>query len=369
MTMPRKVASRLAISAMLATGLTLAPRTASHAQLAAPPTILDCDYQRLILPAPSLLEPEWRPYYPSVQITALRPLVDSGGWSVAMDSIRTSFERAAVTFGSTSGDSATLAHFRNQLASAHARLARLASSASRDQYAEERRRLGPMVFNAEVRDGRAMLFRGTADEIALTDSSAQGTRRAVCYHAAVMRSVLDRYTQPGRAAAAAVIEAKRVRWEQYFERGYSQLPWELFLNSRLARNAAELDPPMRQLILLHPSVGLEVPARSIRDLTRQDAVALELLGWIRYRNDYRDYLGLSGVVTFTEGLGTGIGPFFHFGRVAKIGYVIRARRTDESGARRQDGVLISVDLYKYLADRKAQVETALAGVRSTIGGS
>ena len=368
MTIPSKVVSRLTISAMLASGLMLAPRTGTHAQLA-PPTNLDCDYQRLIPPAPGSLDPAWRPYYPSVQIAALRPVVDSGGWSAAMDSIRTSFERAAVSFGSATADAATLERFRHQLDSAHARLARLASSTSRDQLTEERRRLGPMVFNAEVRDGRAVLFRGTGDEIELTDSSAQGTRRAVCYHAAVMRSVLDRYTQPGRAAAAAVIEAKRVRWEHYFERGYSQLPWELFLNSRLARKAADLDPPTRQLILLHPSVGLEVPTRSIRDLTRQDAVALELLGWIRYRNDYRDYLGLSGVVTFTEGLGTGVGPFLHFGRVAKVGYVFRARRTDASGARKQDGVLISVDLYKYLADRKAQVETALAGVRSTIGGS
>jgi hypothetical protein len=286
-----------------------------------------------------------------------------------MDSIRSSFERAAASFGSAPGDASVLDRFRHQLDSAHARLARLATSGSRAQYTEERRRLGPMVFNAEVRDGRAVLFRGTSDQIELTDSSAEGARRAVCYHAAVMRSVLDRYTEPGRAAAAAVIETKRVRWDQYFERGYSQLPWELFLNSRLARKAADLDPPTRQLILLHPSVGLEIPTRSIRDLTRQDAVALELLGWIKYRNEYRDYLGVSGVVTFTEGLGTGVGPFVHLGRVAKIGYVFRARRTDASGARKQDGVLISVDLYRYLADRKAQVEQALDYVRSEVGGT
>ena len=360
---------RLAVSTMLASALMLAPCTAARAQLAAPPTNLDCDYQRLIPPAPTSLDPAWRPYYPSVQIAVLRPLVDSGGWSVAMDSIRTSFERAAISFGSAAGDAAVFDRFRRQTDSARARLARLATSGSREQYTEERRRLGPMVFNAEVRDGRAVLFRGTPDEIQLTDSSEQGSRRAVCYHAAVMRSVLDRYTQPGRAAAAAVVETKRVSWEHYFERGYSQLPWELFLNSRLARNAADLDPPTRQLILLHPSVGLEVPTRSIRDLTRQDAVALELLGWITYRNEYRDYLGVSGVVTFTEGLGTGVGPFVHFGRVAKVGYVFRARRTDASGARRQDGVLISVDLYKYLADRKAQVEQALDHVRAAVGGS
>jgi hypothetical protein len=349
--------------------LTLAPPGTARAQLSRPPTSLDCDDNVLALPAPSSLEAAWRPYYPSVQLVGLMPLVDAGAWPVVMDSVRTSFERAAYSFGSPAADTIAFRHFRIQLDSARSRLVRLLGSASSSEFSDLQRRVGPAVFRVEMSDGRAELFRGTPDDIVLTDSTAQGTRRAICYHAAVARAVLDRYTQPGRAAAAALIEAKRLSWTRYFERGYSQTPWELYLNSRFSRAAADLDPPTRQLILLHPSVGLEIPSRSLRDLTRQDAVALEVLGWIKYRDDYRKYLGLSGVVTFTEGLGTGVGPFLHFGQVAKIGYVFRVRRTDASGARARDGVLISVDLYKYLTDRQALVQQALANVRSKIPGS
>jgi hypothetical protein len=347
--------------------LALALPHAARAQLSRPPTSLDCDFNVLIAAAPATLEAPWLPYYPSVRLATLMPLVDAGAWPEVLDSVRASFERSAASFGPSAPDSAALPRFRHQLDSARARLGRLASAGSAADYAEQRRRLGPMVFATEMRDGRAELFRGTADDIVFTDSSAQGVRRTVCYHAAVTRAVLDRYTRPGRAAAAAFIEAKRVSWGHYFERGYSQLPWELYLNSLRARSGANLDPPTKQLILLHPSVGFEIPGRSIRDLTAQNAVALELLGWITYRNDYRDYLGLSGVVTFTERLGTGVGPFVHFGRVAKAGYIFRLRRTNADGEQLGDGLLISVDLYKYLSDRQAQLQKTLDIVRSKVG--
>lgn len=103
-----------------------------------------------------------------------------------------------------------------------------------------------------------------------------------------------------------------------------------------------------------------------RDLAHHDAIALEPVGYIWYRNEYRDYFGLSSAVVFTNGVGTGVGPFLHFGRVAKVGYVFPTRRGDVDPARRSGGVLFSVDLYKYLSDRGAQVEGVMKSLQAKL---
>lgn len=334
------------------------------------PTVADCEYQWLIWPAPQNLEPEWRRIYPAVRIAAFRDRIHSGHWLELLDTVRASFDVYAAAHGGDS-DSSALNRFRNELDSARARVQRLVtvSTAARHKtHLDDLRRVGRATFAATVTAGRATLFRDTQTPIVVGDATPTGLRRTICYHAALERALLDRFSQPGREAAAAVLTNKRSAWENYFANGYSQLPWELLLNSRNARDGSNLDPPRRQLVLLHPSVGVQVAGTNYKALSRHEAIAIELLGYLWYRDEvkFNKYVGASGTVVFTNDLGTGVAPFVHFGQVAKVGYVVPLRRRDPAGARRPDGLLLSVDLYRYLADRKEMANGVLDQMKARL---
>jgi hypothetical protein len=140
------------------------------------------------------------------------------------------------------------------------------------------------------------------------------------------------------------------------------MPWEELL-FRDRRSGADLSPPRTQVILLHPSVAVEVSGPEFRRWQRLDALSLELLGRIWYRNDYRTHSGASLMLTTAKDVGIGAGVLIHFSPTLKAGYVYGLQKQPE----RRNGAVMSVDLYKYLEDRKTKLDDVLQNIQKRLG--
>lgn len=115
------------------------------------------------------------------------------------------------------------------------------------------------------------------------------------------------------------------RWDYYLNDSRTQTIFELYLNSKIWRNNTEKHPagfrlpPSGQLILLHPSAGLDFLIRDNQEEMVKPALFLEIIGynWWNYKNDGSAGFakGASFLVTYT-GRSTatdwGYGAIFHF---------------------------------------------------------
>ena len=104
-------------------------------------------------------------------------------------------------------------------------------------------------------------------------------------------------------------------WSNYLEYGYSQYPWESFINSGL-KTYSWTRPPGSQLVLLHPEISILVDARQIKGARYTTGMIVHGLGNIWYLGDRNSgYLGvsLSGSITGSSDWGVGYGGTVHFG--------------------------------------------------------
>jgi hypothetical protein len=351
------------ISTRLICGAVLGFLAASGAH-SQPVTILDCEFNRLIGNTPPGLEPRWAAIYPGARFGALRRLMQSGRWVEVVDSVRASYDVFAASESPTP-DGGPLGRVRLQLDSARARVDLLVHFTAD---VGDARQVGPAIFQAPPRQGTFTFFPGTPSEVVIDTATPSGVRRTICYHAALARAVLDSFTISKRAAASDLLSGKRKAWENYFANGYSQLPWELAVNSRKARKADELDPPLTQLILLHPVAAVEVAGPNYKDLASHDAIDLEVLGKLWYADNARfdKYFGVSGAVVFTNDLGTGVAPIVHFGSTVKLGYVWPVRRVLGQAGPPPQGIIMNVDLYKFLVNHRGQAEKTLNAISAAL---
>lgn len=143
------------------------------------------------------------------------------------------------------------------------------------------------------------------------------------------------------------LEHQVERWENYLDRGYSQMPWESLFNGYVL-SLPEHGPPDRQWILLHPSLGIEASTSSIDDIRVKESLQVELLGHIWYRGDDLDnYWGVSASASFREDLDPGLGVLVHLRRHWSLG--VTWHDFDEDPY-----LFLSVDLFRF-ARRKAPV--------------
>jgi hypothetical protein len=178
--------------------------------------------------------------------------------------------------------------------------------------------------------------------------------------------MLPAYGGPARLAALQRLDEAVGRWDDYGKNGQSQFPWELALNSAFF-DRREVDPPARQIILLHPAVGVELAGPEVDRLRRLDVVTLEPLGMIWYNRTRNFYYGFSAIVSLPDDADLGVGGLVHVGKLAKLGFIFRGR--DDAGVER-NGVLLSVDLYRFLSAMPSRIreakEAALQGARKTL---
>ena len=282
----------------------------------------------------------WLAHHPGRLFTRLQPLIDAGSWAAVMDSVVASSREAL----QRSAPAEHVDRYLAELAEAD-RLFEKALTFSGD--AQSR------FFADSVRPTRWQLTQGPTgavpvfagpNAISVTSAMASDQRRALCWPAIAVNRLLTQYRAGSREETVRRFEELATRWDSYVDHSFSMYPWELLLNG-LTQARRGWEPPTRQWILFHPSVGIEVAGLRRRQLNRVDAMVFEGLGFLKYNEDYTRYVGVSGVATFASDRSMALGGYVHLWfPQAKLGYVVRP----DSVGKRERSVLLSMDLYKFL---------------------
>jgi hypothetical protein len=346
-------ASRLAAAALAAV---LAAAGAAEPCAAQGPSVTrDCNSQVVAALYPDSVPEGWRSEHPDAVVAEYAPQLAGGRWSEVATTLAARYRATDVLW--PGGVGRTFAAHADTLAT--------------ELFALEQAREGGALARASARgstvrrdrfdlvrddENSYSLFNGEQDSTVVIDLALEPrVRRQLCWRALTLTRVINLATLPAQERAVAVLREKVERWGNYRRFGYSQYPWELFLNGRLPwrRN---LEPPQHQVIFLHPAVGMEVAGPSFpkteiagvklpringNDLRGLTSVWLEPLGYIRYRADRGAYYGGALLVTVPQGEAPGYGVAAHVYRFS-LGYVRRGRPTDRT---RKQSVVLSVDLY------------------------
>lgn len=150
--------------------------------------------------------------------------------------------------------------------------------------------------------------------------------KLVAGHVRMLASLLGALAAPHVEAATRSLEGYDRQWTQLATRGYSQYPWELWLNG-LFQSAESWGPRRGQAVLAHAFAGFGVG--NVGGLHREDAQAVavlgvEALGYVRYLGDFRHHLGLgfAGISPNLSGARIAVGPVLHLSGVS-LGYGYR----------------------------------------------
>lgn len=252
--------------------------------------------------------------------------------------------------------------FARQLQAFAAEMTAIERSASVQDTVDRARAANQIRFTvtADPVNGGYVLFNGTSDRIVIADDAPDAAARELCYRAHAAQKVLVRYGQSGRERVVNALGHYVTLWDNYNGKGYSQYPWELFLNGLWTVRDGALTPPDTQWIVAHPAVAIEVAWPRSQDLRRLDIITIEPVGFLKYRADRTSYGGVSMLVTLSASADPGYGVLGHVGRIGKVGWVYHPRQ--EEGARH--GAVFSVDLYKMLAGVPQQLQDAKARVEA-----
>jgi hypothetical protein len=112
--------------------------------------------------------------------------------------------------------------------------------------------------------------------------------------------------------AAEKVDVAFQQWNSYLNRGYSQYPWESLVNGELWSPTWE-NPPDRQLVLLHPELGLGFSTKKDSEAEIDLTLLVHTAGYIHYFGEGDYFVGLSGSLLFNGDHGFGFGPTFHTG--------------------------------------------------------
>jgi hypothetical protein len=175
-------------------------------------------------------------------------------------------------------------------------------------------------------------FGGQADEILLYEWTAEGDSVRLLLEPKQVRqwrflqntlsTLVNNMADKLRSVNIRDLTLAVDRWENFLERGYSQMPWESFINGYLIRppGLPKLGPPGHQWIILHPSVGFELKVDSVDELRVKEVMNIELLGHIHYWGERLDKLwGLSISTTLRDDMDPGLGVQLHLSRNWNLG--------------------------------------------------
>lgn len=290
----------------------------------------DCDSDLVAALAPAAAGSAWAGFLPDSTIDALAPDMLQRRWGAVLDSLAARLDRMpGLATGARDTVRAELLHLAPRLVAGGDRAAPAAH--------------WNLVGNAY--SGTYELFRGTPQVILLDDSVPADTRRAVCWTAIAVRRVLTTFNEPALRDVATRLRELSDRWDRFGASSYSQYPWELWINGKVARAGSDLEPPLHQLVVLHPAPAMELTGGRYPDWHAADVAIVELLGILRYDRSRSSFAGASGVAELSRGDRVGYGVVVHAGRVLQVGYV---RRSGGGGARRGGAIIVGADLMRLL---------------------
>ena len=170
--------------------------------------------------------------------------------------------------------------------------------------------------------------------------------------------LLTHFKKPAIEQTVAAIENAKDRWEIYMREGMSQFLWEAAFNSATIGADNIQYPPMRQWILLHPELGVEIGTKSFKEVTAKESLAIELLGhvWYHWRNLDKPEAGLrwggiSAAVSLRDDLRPGIGFIAHWGRFVTLGVTWHDANEDGRWFNDAPFIMMGIDLFRFADDR------------------
>jgi hypothetical protein len=208
---------------------------------------------------------------------------------------------------------------------------------------------------------------------AIGDTMPAEARQAACWTARRASRILEQLAGPVYAITARALTATLRDWDRYDREGLSQYPWEAALNGRKRFCPLPVQgPPPCQWVLLHPSVGYAV--RALGDggdlsarLSGRQAVVVDVIGRVRYRDGWRSYRGWS-LFALLGNQPPGAGLTLHLDRAVQIGAGVGAG----SSGRWDRGLgYLSLDAYRWAAEMPAKLREsrdAVQGVRDRMLG-
>lgn len=318
----------------------------------------DCNYAVIQRLPWESLDARDRALYPDSAYARMAPRMVAGEWHLLADSIAW-----AVATDTTISD-ANRSIFTSQLGHLVEELEGITSSDAPERLRTLGR--GPSQARFRISSGPGGdtydLFAGDQEPIAVGEIRSRAERRALCWRALTLQRMLSAWGSPARRAAIDAMQQSAVRWDNFNERGYSQFPWELVLNSARFSPTSQ-DPPKSQIVFLHPAVSMELVAPSFDGndfLRRMDAITIEPLGFLMYNGSRSFYAGLSSLVSLpSDGL-VGVGAMAHAGAYGKVGVIFwRAEREGDAEADDRR-LVISADLYQAFTDAPARLRAAKA---------
>jgi hypothetical protein len=176
-----------------------------------------------------------------------------------------------------------------------------------------------------------------------------------------VRRVLQDFVEPAQKRAFDRIVRADAQWTNYLKNGYSQYPWESYVNGKLWDFSA-FDPPDQQLILLHPTIGFELSTASLDEITADEVINVELLGYVGYYGDENEhFLGGSIAAALRNDAEPGLGVVVHWNRSFSAGIAWH----DVDGG--DDAfVYLSFDLFRFLQTEGPRYKAEYDRVRALL---
>jgi hypothetical protein len=179
-------------------------------------------------------------------------------------------------------------------------------------------------------------------------------------------AVMQAFVEPLQKKALAIVQRADRQWTNYLERGYSQYPWESLVNGWLWDFSA-FDPPDKQLVLLHPSLGFESSTVSLDGMTVNEVISLELIGYVGYYgSDHQHFLGGSLTATLRDDIGPGLGAVVHWSQNFSLGVSWHDVDDDDDLFDDDPFVFLSFDLFRFLQEEGPKYKAEYDRVRARL---
>lgn len=161
------------------------------------------------------------------------------------------------------------------------------------------------------------------------------------------------------AAILEAIETSYKRWNNFLDNGFVMYPWEIGLNSALL-NWDIRTPPSTQFILLHPSLGIQVPLDGFSDPVKfraKESLMVEVAGHLWYRGEFLDnYAGISGTLVLREDLPPGFGFLVRPGRGLAAGLNWHLSAEDQKQFIKTPFLTVSVNVLNLISSNRGRFE-------------
>src|SRR5688572_4726663 len=298
-----------------------------------------------------------RRQHPLVVVASFRARIEQRDWSGIVSQLLADFDAT----GQPELPTDVAQRFRRQLAAADSEFRAIAASSDFARLLATSSGADLQRFRIERRTRQGggaafVVFSRFADSIVVTAAESDSVKRNVCWRALAAHWILDEYRQPGIDVVINALDRRLEAWDAYLRSGPTQYPWELYINGLPKRRWNDLTPPRQQLIFLHPSAALQVRG-TMNDLKREEVLAVEWLGYVRFIRDHRASLGISALSSFPREAPANLGAMLHWGRVFNLAYLHTF-----NGGRDRHGILMSADLYRLFVG----VPRELEGTRNSI---